>query len=241
MRATFYEHSELFSRRPGVKTRHPSSSRKSPSSKMNMIAIISACLLTASIRVTRGFQPSMLTPTSRGSFERRRVDHSLGVASIDGKNPRMTTNSDQKPIIPFAIDKKSDFVTSKLISQLACAALKRRLPESAQVACDVAAEPSMLFSGQVGPVTVKGRGWASPLGLTCRAIEATVNECRLDMKRVISHRKLSLTTPGTYGTLAIMNIYFVCRLENFLGKYFALKTTKTNMNLPFLMCACANH
>lgn len=45
-------------------------------------------------------------------------------------------------------------------------------------------------------MTVKGRGWKSPLGLTCRAIEATVNECSLDMGRVISNQKLVLTTPA---------------------------------------------
>ena len=90
-----------------------------------------------------------------------------------------------------------DGVTSGLISQLAVMALKRRLKGQTYVACDVTATSSdILLRGQVGPVTVKGRGWQSALGLTCRAIEATVGSCQLDAGRVMSSQKLILTTPG---------------------------------------------
>lgn len=89
-------------------------------------------------------------------------------------------------------------VTSTLISQLAQAALKRRLQAQTRVACDVTANSSSLFKGKVGPVTVKGKGWQSPLGLTCRALEATVETCELDMARVLSSQKLVLTTPGKH-------------------------------------------
>ena len=89
-------------------------------------------------------------------------------------------------------------VTSGLISQLAVVALKLRLKDQNHVSCDVNANTSnLLLRGQVGPVTVKGRGWQSRLGLTCRAIEATVDNCNLDLSRVLSSRKLVLTTPGT--------------------------------------------
>ena len=88
-------------------------------------------------------------------------------------------------------------VTSGLISQLAVVALKLRLKDQNHVSCDVTANSSnLLLRGQVGPVTVKGRGWQSRLGLTCRAIEATVDNCSLDLSRILSSRKLVLTTPG---------------------------------------------
>lgn len=94
----------------------------------------------------------------------------------------------------------SDSVTSGLISQLAVAALKLRLKSQTQVSCYVSASSSnLIMRGQVGPVTVKGRGWGSSLGLTCRVIEATVNQCELDMGRVLANRKLVLTVPGKYG------------------------------------------
>lgn len=89
-------------------------------------------------------------------------------------------------------------VSSTIISQLAERALKRRLRDQSGVTCDVTANSGdMLFKGKVGPVTVKGKGWQSPLGLTCRALEATVETCELDMGRVLSSQKLVLTTPGT--------------------------------------------
>ena len=89
-------------------------------------------------------------------------------------------------------------LTSSLVSQLAVVALKLRLQDQSGVKCDVTASSSdLLLKGKVGPVTVKGRGWQSRLGLTCRAIEATVDSCDLDIGRVISSQKLVLTTPGT--------------------------------------------
>jgi hypothetical protein len=88
-------------------------------------------------------------------------------------------------------------VTSTLISQLAVMALKRRLMGQTHVSCDVKASSSnVLLKGQVGPVTVKGRGWQSRLGLTCRALEATVDSCQLDMGRILANQKLVLTVPG---------------------------------------------
>ncbi|KAL3903775.1 MAG: hypothetical protein SGILL_010319, partial [Bacillariaceae sp.] len=93
---------------------------------------------------------------------------------------------------------KSTSLTDGLISNLACMALKRRLKDQTHVSCDLTADGNALLMGRVGPVTVKGRGWRSSLGLTCRAIEATVDECRLDMARILTHQKLVLTTPCTY-------------------------------------------
>lgn len=90
-----------------------------------------------------------------------------------------------------------DGVTSSFVSNLAVVALKMRLKGHAHVGCDVTAKSSdVLLKGEVGPVTVRGRGWLSNLGLTCRAIEATVDKCNLDMGKVVTNQKLVLTTPG---------------------------------------------
>jgi hypothetical protein len=87
-------------------------------------------------------------------------------------------------------------LSSGLISQLAVIALKARLADQRSVNCDVTAVPSDLLVGRVGPVTVRGRDWKSSLGLTCLAIEATVESCELDAVRVLSERKLVLTKPA---------------------------------------------
>lgn len=97
-------------------------------------------------------------------------------------------------------------VTSNLISNLAEVALKLRLRDQTGVKCDVSASSSdLLLKGRVGPVTVRGRGWQSQLGLTCRAIEATVDTCELDVGRVLSNRKLRLTTPAQGNAMIALN------------------------------------
>ena len=128
-----------------------------------------------------GFQLSMVASRS-----------SIGRSAIPGSSKSTITQRSQ----PAA----SDRVTSTLISQLAVTALKLRLHSQTHVDCDVTASPSTVFRGLIGPVTVKGRGWGSRLGLTCRVIEATVDQCELDMGRVVSNRKLVLNVPGKFST-----------------------------------------
>jgi hypothetical protein len=88
-------------------------------------------------------------------------------------------------------------ISGGLISQLAVIALRLRLTEQSDVSCDVSSTSSdLLLRGTIGPVTVKGKGWKSGLGLTCRAIEATVGTCELNVGRILSSRKLVLTVPA---------------------------------------------
>jgi len=150
------------------------------------MTIISRFLIIASIatiQFTNGLQLSMVA--SRAPFGRHQTQ-SRGT-TVDSNSTRKGSTANNK---------SPSSVTSTFISQLACMALKRRLEDHTHVSCDLTADSNNLLFGRVGPVTVKGRGWESPLGLTCRAIEATVNECKLDMGRVVSNQKLVLTTPA---------------------------------------------
>jgi hypothetical protein len=100
----------------------------------------------------------------------------------------------------------ADIISSSLISQLAVLAIKRRLKEEQSVRCDVAFSSSdLLLNGRVGPVTVSGKSWSSFRGLSCRAIEATVEKCELDAKIIISNRKLLLTTPALGKAMVALN------------------------------------
>jgi len=95
-------------------------------------------------------------------------------------------------------------ITSNLISQLAVIALKLRLKDQTQVECDVTMDPVQFLRGNVGPVTVKGRGWRSSLNLTCRAIEATVETCELDFGRILAKQKIVLTKEANGKALIAM-------------------------------------
>eukprot|EP00980_Cylindrotheca_fusiformis_P018519 scaffold6124_cov122-Cylindrotheca_fusiformis.AAC.38 len=122
----------------------------------------------------------------------------FGRNPLQGKN-RAAANRRSRPAV-------ADSVTSGLISQLAVGALKLRLKSQTHVSCDVTASSSdIIMRGQVGPVTVKGRGWGSKLGLTCRVIEATVNQCELDIGRALSNQKLVLTVPAEGQAMIALN------------------------------------
>ncbi|CAB9501597.1 Protein of unknown function (DUF2993) [Seminavis robusta] len=102
----------------------------------------------------------------------------------------------------------SSGVTSGLIATLAEQALRRRLQGQAYVKFDVTASSSdMLLQGRVGPVSVRGRTWKSPRGLTCRAIEAKVDVCELDMSKIVAQRKLLLTQPALGESFIAMNAH----------------------------------
>ena len=123
----------------------------------------------------------------------------------------ITTSLDRTANSPTALCVSSTFlpdggVTSALISNLAELALKLRLKGQTGVKCDVSANSSdLLLRGRVGPVTVKGRGWQSELGLSCRVIEATVDTCELDVGRILSNRKLVLTSPAQGQAMIALN------------------------------------
>lgn len=97
-------------------------------------------------------------------------------------------------------------ITSVLISQLAVVAIKSRLKEERRVSCDVSfSSYDLILRGQVGPVTVKGKDWRSGRGLTCRAIEATVERCELDTSKILASRKLLLTKPALGKAMVALN------------------------------------
>jgi hypothetical protein len=136
---------------------------------------------------------AFLSCSSISGFELSMIASSSPFGNMD----KQSLSSRRDPYNQRGQSPSSQSVTSSLVSQLAVVALKRRLKDQTHVACDVTANSStMLLRGRVGPVTVKGRGWQSRMGLTCRAIEATVESCELDMGRVLSSQKLVLTVPG---------------------------------------------
>ena len=156
-----------------------SEAKASRTQSCRTVAIFLICLqIFTCLNSIDGFQLSMVASSTRFG----------GSSSLDKKVSQR---------IPSPSSPQSS-LTSNLVSQLAVGALKRRLKDQTHVACDLTANPTDMLSGRVGPVTVKGRGWQSRLGLTCRAIEATVESCELDMGRVISSQKLVLNVPGEF-------------------------------------------
>lgn len=126
--------------------------------------------------------------------------HAFTTSSIITQPKRLPNNNNEKTTSLHSSIVGNNIGTglsSGLISSLAEVALKLRLQHQQSVNCIVnMSSQQNLFRGKVGPVTVKGRGWGSRLGLTCRAIEATVDQCELDVGRVLRDQKLRLETPA---------------------------------------------
>lgn len=183
------------------------------------LAFISSCLalLTGIPLQVTAFFPSQ-TQNLSAQFCEAPVPKILRPA-VFGKRPRA---SEQSPLfssiganqygtirsrnINSTTKPGSKDLTSSMISHLAEVALQLRLHSHAGVSCDVTADPSrFVTTGSIGPVTVRGKSWESSLGLTCRAIEATVETCTLDFGRVVRDRKLRLTAPAKGNALIALN------------------------------------
>lgn len=127
---------------------------------------------------------------------------SLASSRISVSSRLSSSSNPLQNFAPFGTKEAS----SRLISELAIIALKRRLAQHTSVRCDLHADPRELVQrGRIGPVSVKGRGWQSGLGLSCRAIEASVESCELDARRIASDRKIVLTRPARGKAMVALN------------------------------------
>lgn len=143
-------------------------------------------------------------------------------------------------------DNNNDNITSNIISSLAEIALKSRLTYHDEVKCIVSSSSKdLIINGIIGPVTVKGKNWSSPSGtLTCQAIEATVQTCQLDYKRIIQYQKL-LLIQSSYGKAIIaLNENDFCNFINHplfkqsFESFLSNKKQQTNHIIKFLKEPC---
>jgi hypothetical protein len=149
------------------------------------IPMMAAMLLALLLRNSNALQLNMMASSSKS----------------DNLKKSILRTANFLPSPPGAAD-----ITSALISQLAVIAIKSRLKEERNVSCDVSFSSSdLLLRGRVGPVTVTGKDWRSGRGLTCRAIEATVEQCELDASKILSNRKLLLMTPALGKAMVALN------------------------------------
>jgi len=149
---------------------------------------------------------SALTVPTASAFQLNMVATHGTQTRLRSRQSAAVAPSRRRTLAPPSLAVGGGGVTSSLISNLAVVALKLRLADQTGVKCDVTGSTTdLLMKGMVGPVTVRGRGWSSQLGLTCRAIDATVHQCYLDMGSVVSRQKLVLTTPAKGDALIALN------------------------------------
>ena len=85
---------------------------------------------------------------------------------------------------------------ASLLSSVASLVLRSRLQRMESVDVDVQAAPGSLLSGCVDAVTVSGRGWCTPLNLSCASLRVTVGRTAIDLGGLVSTRQILLQQPA---------------------------------------------
>lgn len=85
---------------------------------------------------------------------------------------------------------------SALLSTVATLVLQARLREAGSIDVCVDATPTSLLSGGVDGVRVRGRGWCTPLRLSCSALDMDVGATAIDPSALLTQRKIVLKRPA---------------------------------------------
>lgn len=81
---------------------------------------------------------------------------------------------------------------SQALSGVAKIVLESRLQELQSVDVQVRASPLAILSGGVDGVRVSGRGWCTPMRLSCRELDVSVGRTAIDVQALVSSRRILL-------------------------------------------------
>ena len=85
-----------------------------------------------------------------------------------------------------------------VLAKIAELVLRARLKEASLVQVTVDGGTSDLLEGtaEVGSVSVSGRGWCTPLQLSCRSLQLTVGQTAVDLKELLGRQQITLLRPA---------------------------------------------
>ena len=83
-----------------------------------------------------------------------------------------------------------------LLSSVAKLVLRSRLRELQSVDVQVRAGPAAILGGGVDGVRVSGRGWCTPMMLSCRMLDVNVGRTAIDVPSLVSTRRILLQRPA---------------------------------------------
>ena len=81
---------------------------------------------------------------------------------------------------------------SQALSGVAKLVLESRLQELQSVEVQVRASPLAILGGGVDGVRVSGRGWCTPMRLSCRELDVSVGRTAIDVQALVSSRRILL-------------------------------------------------
>ncbi|CAM9933313.1 unnamed protein product [Scytosiphon promiscuus] len=123
--------------------------------------------------------------------------------------------------------------TSALIETTACQVLRLvlRNGRAAHVSCSVKSDAIDLLQGRLRGASVKGRGWASRLGLTARSIDVDVGSVHVDAAALFRNRGLRFLPPSPSGKAIV--VFNAQDFGNFLAHPLIRETVLVGRNFVF--------
>jgi len=83
-----------------------------------------------------------------------------------------------------------------LLSKVAELVLRSRLTKVESVSVAVDSTPLEMLSGLVRGVTVQGKGWCTPLRLSCDALDVRVGRTEIDLQKLLKSQRIFMKTPA---------------------------------------------
>lgn len=95
-------------------------------------------------------------------------------------------------------------LSGPVVAQFAEVAIKLRLADCTSVQCEVSEEAmsassattDLILRGKIGPFSLKGKNWQTKRGLTCRAIEVSLQSLELDLKAMVQRQNFVIQSHG---------------------------------------------
>ena len=110
-----------------------------------------------------------------------------GISQIEARNAQWIhkiRSKDSKHYLSMAFDPLALFDPAKTISSAAEIGLKLKLRRHDQVKVIVSGSTAELIQGKILGACVSGRGWMSPMMLTCRYINCIVGSVQIDTSKL---------------------------------------------------------
>ncbi|CAM9214634.1 unnamed protein product [Ectocarpus fasciculatus] len=123
--------------------------------------------------------------------------------------------------------------TSGLIETTACKVMRLvlRNGREAHVSCSVDSDALDLLQGRLRGASVRGRGWASRLGLTARSIDVDVGRVHLDVGALFRRRVLQFEQPPPSGNAVV--VFSAEDFGNFLAHPLIRRTVVAGRSFVF--------
>jgi len=130
-------------------------------------------------------KPTLRRPWKQGALQ----ETGIRISSLQAaRHPPIVSIFPAPPFAPPSPD--------GLLSKVAELVLRSRLTKVESVSVAVDSTPLEMLSGLVRGVTVQGKGWCTPLRLSCDALDVRVGRAEIDLEELVKSQRIFMKTPA---------------------------------------------